>query len=142
VTSYLDASFLVSMYVMDSNAPFVSAVLSKPGRVLMLSSLGQLEVTNALELGVFRKELTRSQADQARVAFENDIKTGWLRVVGLEHSTMMATGNLILRHTAIVGCRTSDIVHVATALELGANEILTFDVRQKELARRLKLQTN
>jgi predicted nucleic acid-binding protein len=37
-------------------------------------------------------------------------------------------------HTIAAGHRLADILHVATALHLGAAEFLTFDLNQKKLA--------
>jgi hypothetical protein len=42
---------------------------------------------------------------------------------------------LSLQTTAILGNRASDILHVAAALELGAEEFYSFDSRQRGLAR-------
>jgi predicted nucleic acid-binding protein len=39
-------------------------------------------------------------------------------------------------------CRTADVLHVAAALEAGANRLLSFDQGQKSVARRMKLKTN
>jgi len=38
------------------------------------------------------------------------------------------------QYTWTEGCRGFDVVHVATALHLGASEFLTFDGKQKQLA--------
>jgi predicted nucleic acid-binding protein len=38
------------------------------------------------------------------------------------------------RHTIRAGVRSFDILHVATALILGARELLTFDAKQRMLA--------
>jgi predicted nucleic acid-binding protein len=38
-------------------------------------------------------------------------------------------------HTPSLGCRTLDVLHVASALELAKTGFLTFDTRQRKLAR-------
>ncbi len=45
------------------------------------------------------------------------------------------TRELSSRHPAKIGCRTLDLVHAAAALALGATAFVTFDARQKEVAR-------
>lgn len=130
------------MYIVDANSPFVAATLSGITGSLILNSVAEMEVTNALELAVFRKYVSRSQADQAHAAFKNDVAREWLKVIELDQTTFIETKELILQHTASIGCRTSDILHVASALVTGANAMFTFDSRQKELARRVKLRTN
>lgn len=37
-------------------------------------------------------------------------------------------------HTPVLGCRTLDVLHVATAIELGLRDFVTFDTRQTRLA--------
>jgi len=43
-------------------------------------------------------------------------------------------------HSARLGCHTLDVLHVATALELGLRSIVTFDRRQQQLARDVGLR--
>jgi predicted nucleic acid-binding protein len=43
-------------------------------------------------------------------------------------------------HTLAAGHRLADILHVATALHLGASEFLTFDAHQKTLAEAVGLK--
>jgi predicted nucleic acid-binding protein len=47
---------------------------------------------------------------------------------------------LSARHTGANGHRAFDVLHVATALHLGAQEFLTFDVNQRKLAAAEKLK--
>ena len=47
---------------------------------------------------------------------------------------------LSARHTGANGHRAFDVLHVATALHLGAREFLTFDVNQRKLAAAEKLK--
>jgi len=109
---------------------------------LVLSTLTEVEVTNALELRVYRKELSRAQVEKARSAFEGDIAAGVLRIFDVESVSFERTKSLILQHTASLGCRTADIIHVAAALQAKADRLFTFDQRQQELAHRAKLATN
>ena len=44
------------------------------------------------------------------------------------------------RHTIAGGHRSLDVLHVATALHLGAREFLTFDANQRQLAAAEKLK--
>ena len=47
----------------------------------------------------------------------------------------LAAERLSELHTESGGHRSMDILHVATAIELGAREFLTFDCNQKKLAK-------
>ncbi len=42
-------------------------------------------------------------------------------------------------HSAMLGCRTLDIIHVAAALVIGAREFVTFDGRQGAMAKQAGL---
>jgi predicted nucleic acid-binding protein len=42
-------------------------------------------------------------------------------------------------HSAILGCRTLDIIHVAVAVVIGAKEFVTFDARQAAMAKQAGL---
>ena len=140
--AYLDSSFLFSLYAEDVHSPAAISELKRFRGTSVLSSLSELELVNALELRVFRKELIRAQADQARDAFDGDLRDGVLAIFELEPATFLRARKLILQTTAQIGCRAADILHVAAALEVGADRFFTFDQRQKSVARRVKLETN
>ena len=44
------------------------------------------------------------------------------------------------KHTATLGTRALDVLHVASAVTLGCRRFITYDARQARLARALKLQ--
>ena len=140
--AYLDSSFLFSLYAADDHSATAIADVRRFRGELALSALTELELMNALELRIFRKELTRVRADQVRAAFDGDVNARVLTVFDLEPATFLRAGKLILQTTSLLGCRTADILHVAAALEAGADKLFTFDQRQKALARRMKLGTN
>jgi len=75
-------------------------------------------------------------------AFDGDVNARVLIVFDLEPTTFLRASSLILQNTALAGCRTADILHVAAALQAGADRLFSFDQRQKAVARRAKLQTN
>ena len=53
----------------------------------------------------------------------------------LWRATLRRAGDISRAHTATTGCRALDVLHVATALELGLHTLVTFDRRQQQLAR-------
>ena len=50
-------------------------------------------------------------------------------------AVLRLSGNFARQRTAKGGHRTLDIMHVATAVHLGAKQFLTFDSRQRQLAK-------
>jgi predicted nucleic acid-binding protein len=142
VKTYLDSSFLFSLYVPDQHSSDAAALLGRTRGELLLSTLTELELANAIELRVFRKELTRTEANRAHAAFQDDLRNGVLKVRDVSPEVVRRTVKLILQHTQSLGCRTADIVHVAAALDTAADRFFTFDQRQTVLAKRAKLSTN
>jgi predicted nucleic acid-binding protein len=140
--TYLDTSFLFSLYANDGNSQSALATIANSPSAYFLSALTELEFLNSVELRVFRKQLSRTEADRIRFAFESDVSRGTYSVFDLDPRNFQDTKSLILRHSEIVGCRTSDILHIAAAMATECDRMFTFDVRQRELARRLKLRTN
>jgi hypothetical protein len=53
----------------------------------------------------------------------------------LWRATLTRAAEISRAHTAALGCRTLDVLHVATALELGLRVFVTFDRRQRQLAK-------
>ena len=73
------------------------------------------------------------------INFESDRRAGlWLEVV-LPEAAFDRAIELARRHVAKLGCRTLDTLHVACALELGAEKFWTFDERQQKLAKTVGL---
>jgi hypothetical protein len=76
--AYADTGFLVSLYGLDSNSAMAtSLVTSKP--VFLLTSLGEAEFANAVELRVFRREWTRREARAVRDVFQQYQAVGVFR---------------------------------------------------------------
>jgi predicted nucleic acid-binding protein len=122
------------MHISDANSVSAAAILARTRGALITSAMGEAEVLNALELGVFRNRITRLEGNRARSAFQED-------VIDLDPATWSLTKQLIVQHSSRLGCRTADIAHVATALQANVDQFFTFDIRQTELARRVKLKT-
>lgn len=131
---YADTSFLVSLYLADSHSAAAARVMdSKP--TVFLTPLGELELTNALELGVFREEVEAWQAKLAQAAFRQDVASGIYPVKPMPPTVYEDATRMARTRSPRLGTRTLDILHVASALALGARAFYTFDERQRKLAR-------
>ena len=139
---YADASFVLSLYSFDANsAAAVRAMRSYAGERL-ITILGELEVVNALGLRIFRKEVTAVQAQSSLSNFERDLRDGVFQLRGLPDPIFDRARKLSRQTTAKLGTRTADLVHVAAALELGAECLFSFDERQRKLAQAVRLKLN
>ncbi|HUI41563.1 MAG TPA: type II toxin-antitoxin system VapC family toxin [Terriglobia bacterium] len=134
MNAYPDTSFLVSLYVSDVHTPKAELVMHRVRPILVLTLFHQLELTNALQLLVFRGLISAAQASAAQRRFEENLAVlGPLR--SLPNEVFSQAVDLAKRHTARSGTRSLDILHVAAALSLDAEVFLTFDLRQRRLAK-------
>jgi predicted nucleic acid-binding protein len=108
--------------------------------VLLLTALGEAEFTNALELQVFRKQWTRREARLVREQFLQHVGAGVFRIEPLVPEVWEKALILARRHSAKLGTRTLDLLHVAAALVLRPDVFYTFDKRQRKLAEAERLR--
>lgn len=130
---YIDTSFLVSLYITDSHSSSAQEMLAS-GPQLALTPLHRAEWVHAVEQHVFRRELSLREARQVYTEFEGDQAAGLWPSTDLPPSAFELCLELARRHGARLGIRTLDSLHVATAIELRANQFWTFDQRQSKLA--------
>jgi predicted nucleic acid-binding protein len=107
-----------------------------------LTTLGELEVVNALELRIFRKEISPAQAQSSLDDFEKHLREGVFQVRGFVDAFFERARQLSQQTTAKLGTRTADLLHVAAALELGVDYLYSFDQQQRKLARTVHLRLN
>lgn len=132
MNAYPDTSFLFSLYIVDVHSRDARSLALRLRPVFMLTALHELELVNAMELAVFRRYISASEARAARHDFERDLNRWPLRPLPADAFTRSV--RLAERRTAKDGVRSLDILHVASAVALRAEAFLTFDVRQRKLA--------
>jgi predicted nucleic acid-binding protein len=133
--AYADSSFIVSLYSADANSALALARVETEQPLLIYSSLASLETSNALNLRVFRNQLSESLRDSILAEIERDIGKRVLIPRVVAEGTFEAAVRLSHKWTPQYGTRSSDLLHVAIALEAGVNSFLSFDKRQLEIAR-------
>jgi predicted nucleic acid-binding protein len=137
--AYADTGFLISLYREDDHSATASALVrSKP--VFLLTPLVEAEFTNALQLAVFRKRSTLAESRLIYESFTLHQASGVFRAMPLGSEVWEKTAALSRRHTAKLGVRTLDVIHVAAALVLKPDVFFSFDDRQRKLARAARLQ--
>jgi len=142
VNVYPDTSFLCAIYREQDNsnaADAFRAILTEP---LPYTDLLEFEFLQAIELQVWlhaqdkRKGYGQREAEQMIADWEADKSAGLNVRVPCDLDRVLELARAYSRQrTARQGHRTLDILHVATAVHLGAKQFLTFDARQRALAR-------
>ena len=96
---------------------------------------------NGICLAAHRGIVTDAICEAALAAFDDDFEQGRYVVADMFwRATLKRAGELSRRYTRELGCRSLDVLHVASALELKCRSFLTFDVRQQQLVRGVKLK--
>lgn len=108
---------------------------------LAVTHHGRVEIVNAICLAGFRGYITVKAMDDSLASFDEDFAAGmYVQADILWRSALNHATELSRAHTPSLGCRSLDVLHVASALELGLPNFLTFDVRQKQLAKAVGLK--
>ncbi len=133
---YADTSFLYSLYVQQAHSAAAIACIAAAGsEPLPITSLNRFALGNAIRLSVFRKVLDRRMAAADLKLIEKDIAVGVLALTPCDWAAVHAQADrLSSERTIRAGHRAMDLLHVASALTLGASDFLTFDQNQAELA--------
>jgi predicted nucleic acid-binding protein len=139
---YADTSFLVSLYSPDANSVAAARTMQASNGDRFVSVFSELEVVNAMGLRVFRKEVSAIQAQSSLNDFEKDLRAGVLQLRPLPEQVFERARQLSRQTTPKLGTRTADLLHIATALELAADYLYTFDQQQRKLAQTVRLKLN
>jgi predicted nucleic acid-binding protein len=143
-TVYVDPSALLKLYLKEPESRAMTAWRSRIGDPLLVTRHGRLEMTNGIGLALYRGMVTEETHEAALAALEDDFTCGRYKQTDvLWRATLDRARELSREHTASFGCRSLDVIHVASAIELELKHFATFDTRQQQLARAagLKLAT-
>lgn len=135
MSAYADTGFVVSLYKVETTSASAAATMQGLTGPVWLSPLVELEFRNAMQLAVFRGEISAGAAGQKWTLFQGDIGHGVHAIRPVPQAVWFArAGELADRYSARLGTRSLDLMHVAAALLLGAGEFLSFDHRQRDVA--------
>jgi len=138
---YPDTSFLCALYRPQFNSALAAEYFAKMKEPLHVSSPLLFEFRQSIRFQSFLhskdrgKGFTQREASAALAKFDENLTDGFLRAVPVDWADIVSLADrLSARHTPKDGTRGFDILHVATALHLGARRFLTFDAGQKRMA--------
>lgn len=141
MVAYADTSFFASLYLRDTHLAAARGHLTAHRAPVIFTGLHRYELRNAIRLAVFRKMITAATARSTLAEIDRDVLAGNLAATPLAWTDVLHTAEKVGEsHTAKLGVRALDLLHVAAALSLGTKIFLTFDDRQLALARAVGLR--
>jgi hypothetical protein len=139
---YFDTSLLVKIYVPEKGSEEIISFIEKNNSALHFNQIQEFELTNALSLKLFRKEISKIQHAHIKLKISKDFSLNRIQRVILNWIEVMDSAVLLSqKHTSAVGCRTLDILHVAAATQNNFKYFLTNDPRQMMLAEKAGMIT-
>ena len=136
MNAYFDTSVITKWYLPEANSAEALRVRARFSPPATLTHLHRLELLTAWELKAFRREIARQIIDRAWSHVEDDLAAGiWELPVYDLTDTFSRAESLSRKHSASLGTRSLDVLHVATALVLSATTFVTADPRQAKLAK-------
>jgi predicted nucleic acid-binding protein len=141
VSAFADTSFLFAFYFPRAVSEQAIARVEASPETPFVSSLVCYEFQQAVWFKVWLQAqgqslgLSEPAALAVLAAFELDIEQRLWRVAAPDWEGVIARAvRLATSHTSRIGARAMDILHVAVALQLGVDEMLSFDANQRRMA--------
>jgi len=139
--AYPDTSFLCAMYVQQVHSMRAASFFAAMAEPLPVASPMLYEFRQSMRWQAFwngrdpMKGFSKATARAILSKLQSNIAAGAIVVVPVDWADVVSIAErLSAQHTWTGGFRAFDILHVATALHLGAVEFLTFHAAQRQLA--------
>ncbi len=139
--AYPDTSFLCATYRFQTNSREATAHLARMREPLHVASPLLYEFRQSIRWQAFihsrdaSKGFDLSTARIVLAKLQSNLAGGAVVMIAVDWPQVVEIGeHLSAQYTWTEGFRALDILHVATALHLGAAEFLTFDRKQRRLA--------
>ena len=137
---YFDTGLLVKLYILEANSHTAVKLVHDHQTPIIFTHLHETELQNAIRLKCFRGEITRREAQTAINTIRTDFSAGKLFRPSLDWPEIWHQANQLSARFAVqIGARTLDTLHVATATLLKTSKFISFDVRQRTLAKKTGL---
>ena len=135
--TYADSSFIAALYLQQQSSPTAAAFMQQHDGPLPFTPWHRLEVRNAIRLAVFQRAIDPQQGKLQLKQMEADLRDESLIIhAAVDWVTVLRESEKLgAAHNEGIGCRSSDLFHVAAAVERGASLFISFDERQKKMAK-------
>ena len=134
--TYADSSFVVSLVCRDHKSDEAVSYMERAVEALLFTPLHRIEARNVLRNATARGYITVAEQRAAFRQIDDDLREEFFIHTPVDWSDVFRRADeLSEKHAATEGQRTIDLLHVALALESGAKTFLSFDQRQRKLAK-------
>lgn len=138
---YVDPSALLKLYLHERQSVAMNGWRARTRGALPITHHGRVEIVNGICLAAYRGEITPEAMRDTLASFDEDLAEGFYRQSDLLwRATLNRAAELSRDYSHRFGTRSLDVLHVASAMELGLRSFVTFDLRQRELARTVGLK--
>ena len=135
MTTYIDSSALVAVYVPERHSPSARRALGRVPQV-PYTLLHELEVANAFALLLGRRSITAGEHRAIRTQVRDDVEAHRLVPTALDWpQTFAGACELSESYTPTLLTRSLDLLHVAAARALGCKVFVSADDRQLAAAK-------
>ena len=134
---YLDTSVAVSLLVHEPKTSDVKTWFGRLTSVTVSSDWLISEFASAISIKLRARELSETDARAVRKEFKLLTESG-LRIVPVSRAAFRKAAELVMPHKC--GLRAGDALHLAVALEIGAQSIATLDSVMAANTERLKIR--
>lgn len=137
-----DTSFLLPLYFEgDAFHASASKIASRFTEALPLTWLGEIELATGLHRALANDWIAAEDHRRAFLMMDRDLADGILARTPVDPARFLPVAlRLAGDHFKSNPARTLDLLHVASAVVLGATVLASFDVRQRSLAKACGLE--
>ena len=133
--TYFDTSLLLKTYIQEPGSLEAVAILQNVETPFPLSHILEIELRTAIRLKHGRREITAAEMRGALQSLESDIAAGVLARPDYDLAEVYRRAEVVsAKHAAATLARSTDLLHVAAALEAGCTTFASFDERQRKCA--------
>ena len=133
---YADPSALLKLYLHEPESRAMAAWRARLRGPVAVTLFGRFELLNAIGLALARNFIDKPAHGAALAALDDDFAQGRCVLADVSwRNALRLAEDLSRKWTPTVKSRSLDILHVASAVMLNRKVFLSFDRRQRALAR-------
>jgi uncharacterized protein len=136
---FVDTSALVKLYYSEPDSDQVEKTILGAARVF-ISELSKVEFASALAKKVRSGELDTKACREIWGAFQDDLRSIQIEVIGLFDEDYVRAAELILELGLDTPLRTLDSLQLAAALREPRSQFLSYDAALNQIAERIGLR--